>query len=206
MSSGAVKEGHLFGPESAGTLMTPREFDRAEFVEGYRYELIHGVLVVSPIPQESERDPNDELGYWLRKYGDTHPEGAALDVTLHEQTVRTKQNRRLADRVIWAGLGRLPRRRDVPTIIVDFISKAKKDRPRDFEEKRAEYVDLGVKEYWVLDRFRRNLTAHSPPGRKARKQVYREGQAYVTELLPGFEVPLDRLFALADRWAEPRAD
>ena len=33
------------------------------FVEGWRYELINEVLVVSPIPSRSERDPNDEIGY-----------------------------------------------------------------------------------------------------------------------------------------------
>src|SRR6266511_763439 len=158
MASGVIKEKQLFGLEAAGTLMTAREFDQAEFVEGYRYELIHGVLVVSPLPLRSERAPNDELAYWLRRYGDTHAEGAALDVTLHDQTVRTNKSHRCADRVIWAGLGRLPRRRDLPTIVVEFVSAGKKDRTRDYEEKRDEYMEIGVQEYWILDRFRRTLT------------------------------------------------
>ena len=38
------------GPRSAGLLLTPAEFDRARFREGWRYELINGVLVVSPTP------------------------------------------------------------------------------------------------------------------------------------------------------------
>src|SRR5947208_453249 len=99
------KKQRVFGLVSAGTLMTPWEFDRAEFVEGYRNELLHGILVVSPWPFENERDPNDELGYLLRAYYHTHPEGANLDVTLHEYPVRTKANRRQTDRVIWVGLG-----------------------------------------------------------------------------------------------------
>ena len=36
------------GPRSAGVLLTTEEFDRARFVEGWRYELINEVLVVSP--------------------------------------------------------------------------------------------------------------------------------------------------------------
>lgn len=48
------------GPSSAGISLTPREFDRAAFEEGWRYELIHGVLVVSPSPLEMERDLNEE--------------------------------------------------------------------------------------------------------------------------------------------------
>ena len=37
------------GPRSAGMLLTAAEFDRARFREGWRYELINGVLVVSPV-------------------------------------------------------------------------------------------------------------------------------------------------------------
>src|SRR5580658_8614590 len=57
-----------FGPRSAGVRMSLREFDHANFVEGYRYELINGVLVVSPIPLPQERGPNELLGYFLLSY------------------------------------------------------------------------------------------------------------------------------------------
>src|SRR5258708_11488049 len=109
------------GPDSAGVRMAAAEFDRADFVEGWRYELINGVLVVSPIPLEAERDPNEELGRLLRNYQEDHPQGRSLDATLPQQYIRTS-NRRQADRVIWAGLGRLPRPlEDVPTIAVEFV-------------------------------------------------------------------------------------
>ncbi len=49
------------GPRSAGQLLTLAEFDRARFQEGWRYELINGVLVVSPTPSRKERHPNEEL-------------------------------------------------------------------------------------------------------------------------------------------------
>jgi Uma2 family endonuclease len=191
---------HRFGPDSAGTLMAPREFDRAEFVEGWRYELLHGVLIVTPPPLEEERDPNGELCYRLRVYRDTHPQGGALDGTLYEQTVKTRNNRRRADRVIWAGLGRPPRRADVPTIVIEFVSEGKRDRERDYEEKRDEYIAIGVREYWIIDRFKRLMTVYSPGDKKARKRVIREHQTYTTNLLPGFELPLGRLLAAADRW------
>jgi Uma2 family endonuclease len=190
----------LFGPESTGIVMTPREFDRAEFVEGWRYELINGVLVVSSTPLRNERDPNGELEYLLRVYRDTHPQGAALDATLSEETVATGDNRRRADRVIWAGLGRLPTADDPPTIIAEFVSAGRRNWLRDYENKRDEYLAIGVKEYWVINRFDHTLTVFSRRGRKARKRVIRADQTYKTNLLPGFELPLARLFALADRW------
>ncbi|MGZ3356067.1 MAG: Uma2 family endonuclease, partial [Isosphaeraceae bacterium] len=141
------------GPRSAGVLLTTEEFDRARFVEGWRYELINEVLVVSPIPSLNERDPNEELGYFLRAYQESHPQGSALDLTIGEQTIETKRNRRRADRVIWAGLGRLPGPNEPPTIIIELVSKGKVNQERDYIAKRAEYREIGVKEYWIVDRF-----------------------------------------------------
>src|SRR5262245_60796661 len=130
------------GPRQAGTLMTPEEFDAVtDYDDRYCYELIHGVLVVSPIPLEAECDPNEEPGHLLRAYKDNHPQGAALNKTLPERYILSAENRRRADRVIWAGLGRVPDPAvDVPTIIVEFVSRAKRDRRRDYEEKRQEYL------------------------------------------------------------------
>jgi Uma2 family endonuclease len=201
MASVAKEAKVVLGPELAGTLMTPEEFDAVkEWDENYVYELIHGVLIVSPPPLESERDPNDELGYLLRSYKYSHPQGPALDLTLPEQWVRTKDSRRRADRIIWAGLGRQPNpRRDKPTIAVEFVSRGKRSRIRDYEEKKREYRDLGIEEYWIIDRFRRTLTVSRKRGRDL---VIHEGQTYTTRLLPGFELDLARLLAVADRWAE----
>lgn len=191
-----------FGLASAGIRMTLREFDRAEFVEGWRYELINGVLVVSPIPLESERDPNEELGYLLRVYRDSHPQASVLNGTLSEQMVKTRRNRRRADRVIWAGLGRHPRRSETPTVVAEFVSEGKRDRKRDYEEKRDEYREIGVQEYWIIDRFYRTMTVYVRRGKRWQKRVVKETETYTTDLLPGFELPLARLFALADKWAE----
>jgi Uma2 family endonuclease len=199
MATEAVRPVRAFGPDSAGTLMTPREFDRGRFEEGWRYELLHGVLIVSPIPLENERDPNGELCYLLRSYRDNHPEGAALNGTLYEHTVKTRQNRRRADRVIWAGLDRPPRKGDPPTIVVEFVSGGKRARKRDYEEKRDEYLEIGVSEYWIIDRFRRSLTVCRKAGRRFKRLRVGEKQTYATELLPGFELPLARLLRVADQ-------
>ena len=192
-----------FGPDDNGLEVSPKEFDRGDFEEGWRYELINGVLIVSPPAAEDERDPNGELDYWLRLYRDTHPNGSCLDATIAEQTLKTNGNRRRADRVIWIGLGRLPEPFETPTIVIEFVSKRKRDWERDYETKRDEYRAMGVKEYWVIDRFRRTLTVFYGTGR-ADKRLYRERQTYTTPLLPGFELPLARLLALADRWKKAK--
>src|SRR5690349_4704327 len=123
MSTAPAEQEVVLGLESAGVLMTPEEFDAIEeYDENYRYELVHGVLVVTPIPLAEETGPNELLGRLLLNYQEDHPEGSALDYTLPQQYVRTSTIRRLADRLVWTGLGRLPnRRRDLPTIAVEFV-------------------------------------------------------------------------------------
>jgi Uma2 family endonuclease len=173
----------LIGPEANGTLMTPREFDRASFVREYRFELVQGVVVVAPPPLENESDPNDELGYLLRTYKDNHPQGGSLDLTLPQYPIPTRENRRVADRVLWCGLGRLPRRSDMPTIVVEFVSKERQNLVRDCITKRDEYLGCGVKEYWIFDRFEHTLTVYG--GRRtSRPRVFRRKQTYTTPLLP----------------------
>lgn len=202
MTAALASRVQVLGPDSAGARLRPGEFDRARFVEGYRYELIDGVLIVSPIPRPSERDPNGELEYLLRLYRDSHPQGSILNGTLPEQTVKIGDNRRRADRVIWAGLGRDPHEDDIPAIIVEFVSQGRRNRRRDYEEKRDEYLDLGVREYWVIDRFDRTLTVFVKQGKTIRKRVVQEKENYKTRLLPGFELPLAKLLAAADKWPE----
>ncbi len=192
------------GPRSAGLLLTPSEFDRARFREGWRYELINGVLVVSPSPSRKERHPNDELGHLLRKYQEDHPQGTSLDLTLPEETIEGKQNRRRADRAIWAGLGRDPEEGEPPTIVAELVSQGKIIQERDYVAKRAEYREICVREYWVVDRFRRTLTVFAFSGESDQERVIPENQNYTTPLLPGFVLPLGRLLKLADRWAKKR--
>ena len=203
MSQAPTKTRRLrLGPRSAGVLLTTEEFDRARFVEGWRYELINEVLVVSQIPYLNERDPNEEFGYFLRTYQESHPQGSALDLTIGEQTIETKKNRRRADRVIWAGLGRLPDPNEPPTIIIELVSKGKINRERDYVAKRAEYREIGVKEYWIIDRFSKTMTVCLFAADRDQEHVIAADQTYATTLLPGFELPLRRLLELAERWGK----
>ncbi|MBY0526678.1 MAG: Uma2 family endonuclease [Gemmataceae bacterium] len=205
MASVSVEvEEMVLGPDCNGLLMTPEEFDAIEeYDEDYTYELVNGVVIVNPIPFAEETDPNDLLGYFLRDYRYRHPQGAILDDTSPQQYVQTRRGRRVADRLIWAGLGRpADYRRDLPTIAIEFVSAGRRSRQRDYVDKRQEYMDVGVPEYWIIDRFRRTLTVvhYRPTGPEDR--VIAENQPYQTPLLPGFEFPLAQLLQAADRRAQ----
>lgn len=190
------------GPAANGTLMTPEEFDAADFDPPFRYELLQGVLVVSPPPLLNERDPNDELAYWLRAYQRDHPEGHHLDLTAAQHELRIGPQRRTADRVIWCGLGRLPRPDEPPQIVLEMVSAGRRNREQDYEEKLREYPTIGVREYLVFDRFQTKLTVYLFQVGKARKKVLGRKDVYTTPLLPGLELPLGPLFDLANRWGD----
>lgn len=185
------------GPDSNGMLLLPAEYDAIEDCDrGYRYELVNGVLVVLPLPGMGERSPNDELGYLLRSYRDNSPESSAFDGTAPEQTIECGGNRRRADRAIWVGLGDdFDPDRQIPTIAIEFVSASSRDWRRDYIEKRAEYAAAGVKEYWVIDRFEREMTVF----RGEQVLVVAADGVYETPLLPGFTLPLAKLLERAER-------
>jgi Uma2 family endonuclease len=188
---------------SAGISMTPDEFDAVtDYDECFNYELINGVLVVTPMASRSERSPNDLLGYWFQAYRYQHPAGTCLVETVFEEYLDTRDNRRRADRVIWvARPGAHPDPQvDIPTVVVEFVSPGKAAWRRDYGEKRDEYLEAGVVEYWVVDRFRRSLTVYSREPGRPEELTIPESDIYRTPLLPGFELPLSELLAAADKW------
>jgi Uma2 family endonuclease len=190
-----------------GARMTPEEFDSVdEYDELYCYQLIRGVVSVEEYPDAPEADQNQELGYLLHLYRKGRAHAVSLDATLPRQYVRTATSRILVDRAIWAGLGRLPNpRRDGPSIVVDFVSASMRDH-RDYIEKRREYMEINIPEYWIIDRFQRTMTVVSYHPDGPGERTVHENEIYTTPLLPGFKLPLARLLAVADEWSQGETD
>jgi hypothetical protein len=158
-------------------------------------------LIVSRLPSPAEVDANEELGCSLRDYQADHPLGQILDKTLPGQYLYLADSRRRADRLVWTGLGRTPvLNADVPTIAVEFVSKTPRDRVRDYVEKRREYLDLGVAEYWVISRFEKTMTVFRKSPAEPAEQVVKADGTYQTPLLPGFELALAKILVRAEAW------
>ena len=103
--------------------------------------------------------------------------------------------------MIWIGLGRCPDPAvDIPTVAIEFVSASRRDRQRDLVEKRREYQEAGVNEYWIFDRFVRNMTVYRNWPGCSSEVIVTEHEIYETPLLPGFQFPLARLLTVADRW------
>ena len=74
MSAAEPTTGLYLCPEMAGTLMSVEEFDAIDDCdELWKYELVQGVLVVTPPSSVGERGPNEILGHLLLVYQETHP-------------------------------------------------------------------------------------------------------------------------------------
>ncbi|MGD9855406.1 MAG: Uma2 family endonuclease [Planctomycetaceae bacterium] len=191
-------------PEDNGLCMTPAEFDAVEdWDREYVFELVQGVVIVSPAPGPRERKPNDVLGHWIQGYQESHAEGSCVDDTLPEQYIAVANGRRRADRAIWVGLGRDPDvDRDIPQIAIEFVSERRRDRLRDFVIKRKEYRDAGILEYWVIDRFDRSVTVFA----RDAQEKYDETQTLHSSLLPGFELSVAELMKATDRYQSPSQD
>jgi len=205
MTTASLEQEVFLGLDSAGVMMTPEEFDAIgedEYDENYRYELINGVVVVSPLPSPEETGPNELLGHYLLLYKETHRRGKSLDWTLPQQYVFLKRTRRIADRLIWTGLGRQPNRRsDLPSIAVEFVSRGRRSQKRDYVDKRKDYSKAGIKEYWIIDRFQRTMTVIRYKSTGEEVIVIRDNETYEPPFLPGFKVPLADILAAADRIA-----
>jgi len=195
----------LLDQSSNGLLMSGDEFARLTHDDcdpAFRYELINGVVIVSPPPDDAGQGPNERLGNWLWDYQQRHPTGKVLDDTLMERPVSTRVGTRVVDRALWIGFGRpIHSKSDLPTIIVEFVSAGRRAWQRDYEQKRDEFVEMGCKEYWTFDRFHRTLTVHYALGAAPPQRVITEQEIYTTPLLPGFELPLRKLLELADQYA-----
>jgi Uma2 family endonuclease len=204
MPESLLEEEIILDAESAGLLMSPEEFDNIEkYDENFRFELINGVVVVSPIPLIEETDPNELLGYFLKHYQRTHRQGKVVDATSPQQFVHTSTGRRIADRLIWIGLGRYPDRGvDLAKIAVEFVSGSKRDQQRDYVDKRDDYMEAGIQEYWIIDRFKRRMTVFFNEPNGVRERVIGEKESYKSPLLPGFRLPLREILAEADKAAK----
>lgn len=75
--------------------------------------------------------------------------------------------------------------------IFEIVSPNPADRRRDYEEKRADYQRIGVREYVIVDRFEHRLVVLVLEDGAYRESTLGPNDTYASPLLPGLEIPLD---------------
>jgi Uma2 family endonuclease len=87
----------------------------------------------------------------------------------------------------------------VPDLAVEVLSEG--NTPAEIARKLDEYLRAGVQLVWVIDPRRRTAAVHRATG--ASLNLDESGTLDGTGVLPGFSVPLRKLFAELDRHATP---
>lgn len=159
-----------------------------------RYELDDGELIVMPPPG----DMHGRRQAKIVRYLDSEAEERGLGEVRAEVGIILRRN---PDRVVGADAAfilkaSLPVRRakegyleTIPEIVVEVRSK--NDRMNEVRAKKEEYFDAGVKLVWVIDPDQRTVAAHEPG---APVKTFTIVDVLTTELLPGFAVPVEKLF------------
>ena len=172
-----------------GFLLTRNEFAEADFAEHWRYERIRGVLSLMPPTGEEHTDTWEPIRDHLVIYKTKHPDHVHRVVTEAWIAV-DDQSDRIADLAVYlkSGHGSIPQR--IPELIVEVVSQGPEDRKRDYEDKRADYQRIGVREYVIVDRFEQRVTVLQLIEGEYAEAVLGPDDKYTSSLLPGLEIPL----------------
>jgi Uma2 family endonuclease len=198
-----VKTINVLGLADHGREVANAEFEDAEFEPGYFYELIDGRLYVLPMPNPSENDLEEWLGYKLRVYAHQAPE-FVNKVTAKARVFvpgRPGTTAPVPDIAAYKDYPfELPARarnwRSVsPILVVEVLVDS--DPHKDLVRNVDLYAGVAsIREYWILDGRddpdQPNLIVRRRRGSgwlKPREIAF--GGSYTTPLLPGFHLHVD---------------
>jgi hypothetical protein len=191
----------IIGPADHGRAMSLADFDLAEVQEGHLYELSRGVVAVSEIPNQRHLAQVRAIRWQLWAHATAHPDqvwdipgGSDCKILLPDwdserhPDLAVYQSAPPDGRKVWSTWK--------PELVVEVVSPS--SEARDYLEKREEYLDFGIKEYWIVDADKRELLALRRTRGKWKETVVREGDAYETPLLPGFALDFAKVMQAAD--------
>lgn len=190
-----------FGPADHGRRVSVETADAAEYVPGFKYEIIDGRFYVSPQPNV----PELLLERWLRRaletYSDAHPD--VINLVAPKGRVYLPASRPTIpepDLAAYAGFPfdrpfRQIRWRDVsPCLVAEILVDG--DFAKDLTRNPALYLTLSsIKEYWVVngaeDPDEPSIIAHRRRGQRWNVTTFPFGSTLITPLLPGFSLIID---------------
>lgn len=167
--------------------------------DGSRYEIIDGELLVTRAPHSRHQDVCGEVFYYIKDWQKAEGSGKTW---FCPGVIFTDADNVIPD-VAWIAEDRLPANQDdkghlldAPDLAVEVLSASEKDKRRDRELKLRLYSVKGVKEYWILDWRQKMMEIYRrESGQLAQVTTLYESDTLTSPLLPGFECPVETLFA-----------
>ena len=180
--------------------------DAAAFLElpedGHHYELIDGVVFMSPSPSPRHQQVTGEIYVQLALFLRQHRVGLAFvetDVHLgagshggdlvYRPEIAFLRSERLADvtdKLVGA-----------PDLVVEVISRG--SRRFDRETKKTDYERFGVHEYWLIDPARESMTFYRLENDRF-VEIAPDGDRFASNAVAGFELDLAQVRKAFHPW------
>jgi len=166
--------------------------------DGKRHELIDGEHYVTPSPSRKHQAVVWNLAGIIAPYLESHPVGRAFvapfdvifsDFDVVEPDVLFISKARLEEVLTTKNV------RGAPNLVVEIASRS--TRSRDETLKRKLYERFGVEEYWVIEPDDDTIVVYKYGDQGYRREfdlAATRGDMLTTPLLPGLQLPLDRIF------------
>ena len=185
-------------PADADLRWTIHDLEGYDLEEGNRYEIIAGSLFVTTQPSWTHQDICTtlaiELGLWSRQ-------GLRGSVVVAPGVIFDLENA-VAPDLVWVSAERLPeilgedgKLHDAPDLVVEVLSPGSTNTRRDRESKLQLYSVRAVREYWIVDWPAKSLQVFRRQAAALKlAATLVVGDEITSPLLPGFNLPITRLF------------
>jgi Uma2 family endonuclease len=168
-------------------------------VEGERYEILRGVLVVSASPAERHAWITGQLFMLINAHVQIHRLGAVyhgpVDVRLTEFDVVVPDLMFLSTerRHLYTGRQAVD---GAPDMVVEVLSPS--TRSRDLTSKMTLYAEAGVSEYWIVDPDTVGLTIYRRTALGDFEALREEGGVLTSQVIAGLKVTVADVFPTED--------
>lgn len=169
--------------------------------EGTIYEIIEGELFVTRTPHRRHQQICLEIAQQLNIWC----ESTGLGVTIITPGIILSDADNVIPDVVWVSNERLSQIEDeaghltaVPELIVEVVSEGAENERRDREVKVKLYSVQGVQEYWIVDRFKRQVEIYRRQNaRLVLDATLFENDLITSPLLPNFSCLIHCFFPSA---------
>ena len=179
-----------------GRALSAEEFADAVYKEPWRYQRERGRLVVMAPDGGDHQDngialaPKAVLVLGASARGRCIPSRPILGFAW--TTGRTASATSASTSRAFRQRNKIPDR--IPDLMFEIVSPGRTSRNRDYIKKRSEYERLGVKEYVIVDRFKKQVKVHTLIHGVYQEQVLTSADTYTSPLLPGLAIPLAKVW------------
>ena len=164
-----------------------------------RYEIVEGDLIVTRAPHFGHQRAGGKLYVELENWSHQTRLGEPIQAP---GLVFSPMDAVIPD-LVWISRGRLAEGLDTaghltiaPELVVEILSPGATNEHRDREVKRKLYSIHGVQEYWVVSWQLQTIEIYRrSPTQLQLVATLLSGDTLTSSLLPGFQVPLSRIFA-----------